>query len=212
MTNEASISVAGYVATEPDLTTTQTGTSMLKMRVAWTPRRFDRETSQWLDQPTCFVWVKCWRRLAENVEFSMHKGDPIVVSGTLTISEYLSKEGDRRMSVDINATAVGHDLSRGVTRFRRQRPEKDPSAREGQSGEEESGEPRSDRPEARGAATDAADFGAADAGPADPSAGDLDHEDLAARHLELVDADLARSHIAGDGPEDEDELESASTG
>ena len=124
MTNEAIVSVAGYIATDPLPSKSKTGTPMLKMRLAWTPRRLDRETNQWVDQPTCFAWVKCWRRLAENANFSMNKGDPIVVSGTLTVSEYLSKEGIRRTSVEITANAIGHDLSRGITAFRRQRNER----------------------------------------------------------------------------------------
>jgi single-strand DNA-binding protein len=189
MTNEAIVSVAGYVATDPLPSNSKSGTPMLKMRVAWTPRRLDRETSQWMDQPTCFVWVKCWRRLAENVTFSMKKGDPIVVSGTLTVSEYLNKEGIRRTSVEISATAIGHDLSRGVTNFRRQRGSDRP-AEDPQSG------------------PDGTEIDSGDLPDADPEAGDLE-----SRHLGLVAPDLAGPEEVAEGSDEEEEaLEPASAG
>ncbi len=42
-----------------------------------------------------------------------------MVTGRLAVREYDDKEGRRRTSVDIEADAIGHDLSRGVTRFQR---------------------------------------------------------------------------------------------
>jgi single-strand DNA-binding protein len=208
MTNEAIVSVAGYIATDPLPSTSKTGTPMLKMRLAWTPRRLDRETNQWVDQPTCFAWVKCWRRLAENVNFSMNKGDPIVVSGTLTISEYVSKEGARRTSVEITATAIGHDLSRGITAFRRQRPGSERTAEDPQSGSD-GAEVDSDHavdPEAD--SVERAEIGSGDLPEADLDGGDEP------KHFELVAPELAGSEPsspdgAADGSEEE-ALESAS--
>jgi single-strand DNA-binding protein len=122
MSNEATFSVAGYVATRPEYRHTKTGVPTLTMRLAWTPRRLDRATNQWADEPSCFVSVQCFRRVAENARFSLDKGDPVVVSGTLRIRDYDAKDGSRRTNVDIIAASIGHDLSRGVTAFRRLRP------------------------------------------------------------------------------------------
>jgi single-strand DNA-binding protein len=200
MTNEATVSVAGYIATNPALSTSRNGTSMVKMRLAWTPRRLDRDTSQWVDQPTCFAWVKCWRKLAENVYFSMNKGDPIVVSGTLTISEY-EKDGSPRTSVEISASAIGHDLSRGITGFRKKRPDDQASpngeVRDGEAGDGESREGES------------VEFGVAETGAGDPAAGDLDDGDHGLRRLELVGADLDGSAVAADGSEREEAQDTA---
>src|ERR1700728_2771436 len=49
MINEAHISLSGYVATQPALRWTRTGVPALNMRVAWTPRRMDRVTGEWID-------------------------------------------------------------------------------------------------------------------------------------------------------------------
>ena len=133
MPNEAQFTVAGYVATKPFLSETKTGVSTLSMRVGWTPRRIDRVTGEWTDGPTCFVSVKCFGRTAQNAKASLDKGDPVVVTGTLRMHDYQSKEGTLRTSVDITATSLGHDLSRGITNYIRVRPKTD-RADDGQYG------------------------------------------------------------------------------
>jgi single-strand DNA-binding protein len=125
MPNEAHFCVAGYVATKPYFSETKNGLSTLSMRVGWTPRRIDRVTGEWTDGPTCFVSVKCFGRMAQNGKASLDKGDPVVVTGTLRMHDYQSKEGTPRTSVDITATALGHDLSRGITNYIRVRPKGD---------------------------------------------------------------------------------------
>jgi single-strand DNA-binding protein len=116
MANEATFSVTGYVATPPKGGYTRNGTRTLYMRVGWTPRRFDRRTGEWTDQPTSFVGVTCYRKVAENGAACLRRGDPVVVKGTLTVREY---GADKRVTVDVFAESIGHDLSRGVTIFKK---------------------------------------------------------------------------------------------
>jgi single-strand DNA-binding protein len=119
MVNESNFCVAGYVATVPVPGLTLSGVPTLQMRVAWTPRKRDRGTGNWADEPACFATVKCYRKLAENAFMSVHKGEPVLVTGSLRIRDYDAKDGSRRTSVDVTATSIGHDLSRGVASFRR---------------------------------------------------------------------------------------------
>jgi single-strand DNA-binding protein len=130
MVNESNFSVAGYVATIPHPGETPAGVPTLSMRVAWTPRKLDRGTGNWADEPACFATVKCYRKLAENALMSVHKGDPVVVTGTLRIRDYEAKDGSKRTNVDVNAISIGHDLSRGVTSFKRVRQPAEQSAAE----------------------------------------------------------------------------------
>jgi single-strand DNA-binding protein len=120
--NESTFSVVGYVATIPRPSETPAGVPTLDMRLAWTPRKQDRSTGSWTDEPSCFATVKCYRKLAENALMSVHKGDPVVVTGTLRIREFDGKDGGRRTVVEVNAISIGHDLSRGVATFQRLRP------------------------------------------------------------------------------------------
>jgi single-strand DNA-binding protein len=119
MANEAYFSVTGYVATQPRRGLTKNGTRTLSMRVGWTPRRLDTTTGAWADQPSSFVSVQCFRKVAENASICLRKGDPIVLKGTLRVREYVDQAGIKRTSVDVLADSIGHDMSRGMTIFSR---------------------------------------------------------------------------------------------
>jgi single-strand DNA-binding protein len=116
--NEAHFSVIGFVATQPRGGYTKSGTRSVSMRVGWTPRTFDRETKQWTDQQSSFVTVQCYNRVAENAYVCLRRGEPIVVRGTLRVREY-EHNGVRRSSVEVVADSIGHDLSRGISVYRK---------------------------------------------------------------------------------------------
>lgn len=118
---DSHIDLAGFVASEPAFKRLENGTSTAKLRVAYTERRFNRETGEWADGPTSFVSVLCWRTLADNVAISLRKGEPVLVRGRLRVREYQGKEGSSRIAVEVDASSIGHDLSRGVAHFSRTR-------------------------------------------------------------------------------------------
>src|SRR5258706_14921151 len=93
------------------------------MRVAWTPRRQDRVTGEWVDGQTSYVTVNCWRRLATNVAVCVRKGDPVAIQGRVTVRPFDDREGRPRISVEIEASSVAHDLNHGVSQFNRIRPQ-----------------------------------------------------------------------------------------
>jgi single-strand DNA-binding protein len=130
MMNEALVSLTGYVATQPKWRETSSGTPNITMRVAWTPRRIDRSTGDWTDGHTSYVTVICWRKLADNVATCLRKGDPVVVNGRLSVRPYDDKNGVPRTAVEVDASSVGHDLSRGVAQFQRVRPQTGKTAAE----------------------------------------------------------------------------------
>lgn len=121
MIHEAQVNVAGYVATDPKFKKVTGDISSAKLRVAYTARRRDRETGEWSDGPTSFVNVQCWRTLAENVQMSVHKGEPVLVMGRLQIRRFQDSDGAPRTAVEIEAMSIGHDLTRGVAQFSRTR-------------------------------------------------------------------------------------------
>jgi single-strand DNA-binding protein len=120
MFNEAQLSVVGFVASEPTYKKVgAAGIPRLTMRVAWTTRRRDSATGEWVDANTSFVRVTCWRRLADNLATCLRKGDPVLLRGRLDVRPFTGTDGQRRISVDVDANSLGHDLSRGVAGFRR---------------------------------------------------------------------------------------------
>jgi single-strand DNA-binding protein len=117
--NETLVTVAGNVATDPKDKVVSNGARVVSFRLASTERRYDKGIGEWRDGATVFYTVSCWRTLAENVLSSVAKGQPLVVHGRLRVNNYDDKEGVQRTSVDIEARAVGHDLSWGISTFRK---------------------------------------------------------------------------------------------
>jgi single-strand DNA-binding protein len=96
-------------------------TTVTNFKVATTARRFDRLTNTWVDGAHLRVRVNCWRRLAENVSECVKQGDPVVVTGRLHSRDWVGDDKVRRVSYELDAVAVGHDLARGVDKFTRTR-------------------------------------------------------------------------------------------
>jgi single-strand DNA-binding protein len=115
--NETLVTLVGNAATAVEFRETATG-GMARFRFAVTPRRWDREKQLWADGRTSFYTVWSWRTLAVNLAGSVSVGEPLVVHGRLKVREE-EQAGQRRTFVDVEAVAVGHDLSRGTAAFRR---------------------------------------------------------------------------------------------
>lgn len=117
--NEAHFSMTGFVASQPRGGKTKYGTQFLNLRAGWTPRRLNASTGEWNDEPTSFVSVRCYRKVAEHGYVCLRKGDPIVLRGTVRIREYTDPNGVKHNAPEVVADFIGHDLSRGISTFTR---------------------------------------------------------------------------------------------
>lgn len=117
--NEIFTSFSGNVAGEPRGSAPGSANPRTMLRVATRPRMYDRASGQWRDGSPSFITVVCWRALAENVAASVSKGDPVVVTGRLRTGSYTAADGQRRLSVEVHASSVGHDLTLGRSLFTR---------------------------------------------------------------------------------------------
>ncbi|RZT80654.1 single-strand DNA-binding protein [Micromonospora violae] len=117
------VTIVGNVLTTPAWRrTTQSSTLVANFKVASTARRLDRDSGRWVDGNSLRVRVNCWRKLAEGVAASVMVGDPVVVCGRLYTRDWTDDAGNHRTLYELEAVAVGHDLSRGRARFLRNRP------------------------------------------------------------------------------------------
>jgi single-strand DNA-binding protein len=118
MSNDNILTFHGHVGTVVEL---REGAAVpwVLFRVASTPRQYDQATRTWRDLETTWMSVKAWRVLAQNAADSLTVGDPIVVIGKLRTESWTTKEGEPRESTVLEASLIAHDLSRGVTSFRR---------------------------------------------------------------------------------------------
>jgi single-strand DNA-binding protein len=117
--NETMVTVVGNVATQPVYRETENGASV-RFRVAATARYLDRERGEWRDGHTNFFTVWANRQLAANVAASVSVGEPVMVQGRLRVRTDSGPDGVNRSSADIDALAIGHDMSRGTSMFRRE--------------------------------------------------------------------------------------------
>jgi single-strand DNA-binding protein len=114
------LTVKGNVATAPRRVVTDAGTVIVEFRLAATERFFNRQSQAWEDGNTSWYTVTAFRRLAENIFRSFTVGDPVIVSGKLSIKQWISKDETKRGTTpEITADTAGHDLLLGFTDFTR---------------------------------------------------------------------------------------------
>lgn len=150
------LTLTGLVATEPRHLVTSDGLPITSFRLASTQRRFDRAEQKWIDGETNWYTITCFRQLAINVSSSVDKGNRVVVTGRLRIRDWTSGE-KAGTTVEVDADAVGHDLTWGTAVYTRS-----VSARSASDGE------------TTGAALDDATGGRDDAEPSDSASATAD--------------------------------------
>lgn len=113
--NETHVSLVGTVVSDPYRRHSAEGAPFIKFRMVSNERRFDRTSQQWVAGESLFVNVTCWRRLVKGVGAGVGKGDPVIVVGRLYTHEWMDDKGNRRSSLELDASAAGPDLARCVT-------------------------------------------------------------------------------------------------
>ncbi|WP_406483485.1 single-stranded DNA-binding protein [Streptomyces platensis] len=116
------VTLVGNAATAVEHRQTAAGVTVARFRMAATSRRWDRAQERWTDGETSFYTVRSWRGLADNVAASVAVGEPLIVQGRLRLREGEQppeKGGQRWFSAEVDAVAIGHDLTRGTAAFRR---------------------------------------------------------------------------------------------
>ncbi|WP_182524143.1 single-stranded DNA-binding protein [Nocardioides dongkuii] len=112
------VTVQGWLGN--DVQVRQAGDAQVaSFRLGCTPRRFHRRTGAWVDGPTQWYTVDAWRALGENCRDSLRRGDPVVVHGRLEARVWTNSAGAEVTTMVLEAASVGHDLARGVSRFRK---------------------------------------------------------------------------------------------
>ena len=121
--NEALVTFQGWVGNDVVFRLTDKG-PVANFRVGSTPR-IRRKDGGWIDGQTSWFSVSCWRGLAEHVRDSVRKGEPVLVHGRLRTDVWEREDGHTSVSYVVEATYVGHDLSRGTAVFAKaSRPER----------------------------------------------------------------------------------------
>lgn len=111
--------IMGNATADPTSHPQEDGSVTAKVRVAVTGRYYNSSAQDFTDRRTEFVTVFARKQLARNLLASVHKGQPLIVTGRLNTSEWTGEDNVARHSLNIQAEAIGHDLSYGATSFAR---------------------------------------------------------------------------------------------
>jgi single-strand DNA-binding protein len=72
----------------------------------------------WVDSDVNWFTVSAFRQLAANISQSISKGERVVVTGRIKVRDW--DNGERSgTSVEVEASAIGHDLTFGTATFER---------------------------------------------------------------------------------------------
>ena len=91
--NAIPCTAAGNLTADPELRSTATGKPVAGLRIAVTPRRYDRDTSSYLDGTTTFVDGQVWGQQAEHLAESLHKADRVLVIGRWVTRVFTPSQG-----------------------------------------------------------------------------------------------------------------------
>jgi len=112
---ETPMTIVGQIVTEPRRRVVA-GQELISFRVASNSRRRTGEGT-WEPGNSLFVTVNCWGRLVTGVGAGLYKGAAVIAVGTVHTSEYEDRDGVKRSSLEMRATAVGPDLARVIARI-----------------------------------------------------------------------------------------------
>lgn len=112
---ETPITIIGRIVTDPRRRSVG-NQDVVKFRMASNTRR-RTDAGNWEPGDSLFVNVNCWGRLVTGVAGSLKKGDAVIVVGNVHTSEYDDRDGIRRSSLELRATAVGPDLARYIAKL-----------------------------------------------------------------------------------------------
>ena len=113
--NEALVTFQGWVGNDVVHRETSQG-NVANFRVGSTPR-IRKRSGDWVDGPTSWFSVTCWRTLADHVRDSVRKGEPVLVHGRLRADVWEREDGHSSVTYVVDASYVGHDLTRGTAVF-----------------------------------------------------------------------------------------------
>ncbi|MGH7320460.1 MAG: single-stranded DNA-binding protein [Candidatus Rokuibacteriota bacterium] len=103
---------AGNLTADPELSFTPNGTAVAKFTVA-VNRRISDGKGGFKDQVDGFFSCVAWRKLAEHLAESTHKGTRVVVVGRLTQRSWEAPDGSRRTAVEVQVDDIGASLRYG---------------------------------------------------------------------------------------------------
>ena len=110
MAGETIVTIVGNLTGDPELRFTASGVAVANLTVASTPRHFDKQRNEWVDDETLFMRCSAWRDMAENIAETLTRGMRVIVQGRLKQRSWDDQDGNKRTVVELDVDEVGPSL------------------------------------------------------------------------------------------------------
>ena len=104
------ITFDGNLAEDPAFGTSDAGVCYTRL-VVISNDRYRNRAGDWTTGPAVRHRVTAFHRLAENAAATFRKGDPVLVAGTETVTDYTDRDGNPRTGREIIADHLGVSLT-----------------------------------------------------------------------------------------------------
>lgn len=103
------ITIVGTLTGDPELKMLPSGIAVATVNIAANERKYDRNTSQYVDGDVTFLRGTIWRDYGEHVAESLRKGDRVIATGRLR-QESWEKDGQKRTTFKLDIDEIGPSL------------------------------------------------------------------------------------------------------
>lgn len=83
--HENSVTVSGNLLFDPELKYTPNGKAVVNIKIAVTPRFFNKKTNQFEEKETQYFYTTLWEFQAEEVAKTYKSGDRVMISGDIVL-------------------------------------------------------------------------------------------------------------------------------
>lgn len=109
---ETPVTVLGTVISDVTLKRVgENGHELTTFLLRASERKYDRQKAGWHDHRHFSIRVKCWRKLAVMTQAVLRRGDPVIVAGRLFVADFENSDGQPRCVPEVEAWAVGPNLT-----------------------------------------------------------------------------------------------------
>lgn len=107
------IAMNGILAKDPEINTTPKGFEYTRARMAHSQGYWDKQSNQWVEAKTPAAWYTLYanNKTASQLQ-AFHKGDHVLVTGTLDMNQWTDKNGANRTEMVIHVKTIAHTPSK----------------------------------------------------------------------------------------------------
>lgn len=121
MMQDISTTLKGRIGSVPTMKHIKEDTCVTTFRLAIPRWRFTVDTrtgnASYVEDGAYWYTIETWDKLADNVVRCCCKGDPVIVVARPVPNAWVDANGQIRSSIVFRASAVGHDMAKGMSRY-----------------------------------------------------------------------------------------------